>query len=321
MQRVKGLDSLRFLMAVIVLVGHGALPEFENKIINGIIGNSFVGVAAVMVFFILSGFVIHYPYSSGVRKINVFEFYLKRLSRIVIPALVAIIIYHYTLDLYMGVIWSLVCEVIYYILYPLILKFIKKIDFILLSTFAFSYGSTIVYSLLSESYNGDFHRTGYFLTWIAGFPMWLLGVKLCILFVKLKTQKLSISFSRIILFRISVLILSGVTSVLRFHFNIAYGYTLPIFSLFAFIWLKNELIFNLNKEENKVLAYGGIFSYSIYLMHYFIMYLFLYVFNIEIHNIVYSAILILFTLFGSWIFYILIEKPSHKFSRAIKLSN
>jgi hypothetical protein len=37
-------------MAVIVLIGHGALPIFENNIIRGIAGNSFVGIAAVMVF-------------------------------------------------------------------------------------------------------------------------------------------------------------------------------------------------------------------------------------------------------------------------------
>jgi peptidoglycan/LPS O-acetylase OafA/YrhL len=61
MERVKGLDQLRFIMAVIVLIGHGALPIFENTIMRGIAGNAFVGVAAVMVFFMLSGFVIHYP--------------------------------------------------------------------------------------------------------------------------------------------------------------------------------------------------------------------------------------------------------------------
>jgi peptidoglycan/LPS O-acetylase OafA/YrhL len=78
MERVKGLDQLRFIMAVIVLIGHGALPEFQNVVVRGVLGNSFVGIAAVMVFFILSGFVIHYPYATGEKKIKIIEFYFRR---------------------------------------------------------------------------------------------------------------------------------------------------------------------------------------------------------------------------------------------------
>ncbi len=56
MERIKGLDSLRFVMAFIVLLGHGTLPFINipvigseyNELINGLLGNSTVGVAAVL---------------------------------------------------------------------------------------------------------------------------------------------------------------------------------------------------------------------------------------------------------------------------------
>lgn len=320
MERVKGLDQLRFLMAFIVLIGHGALPRFENGMLRWILGNSFVGVAAVMVFFILSGFVIHYPYATGEKKIKIIAFYFRRLSRIIIPAAIAIIIYQYTFNLSMGVIWSLVCEAIYYLIYPLVLNFIEKLDLIICVAFVFSYIGTISYSIFSDTYNGDFHRLGFFVAWMTGFPVWLLGVKLSTLYVKFKSEGLQLSFKWIAINRMFIFFLSSVTSILRFHFDIAYGYTLPIFSLFAFFWLKNELLFYLKNEENKTLAYGGNFSYSIYLIHYLILFFFLHYLNIKILNIGYSAVLILIVLLVSWIFYIIIEKPSHRFSRSIKFN-
>lgn len=318
MERIKGLDQLRFLMAFIVILGHGALPRFENSALRWIIGNSFVGVAAVIVFFILSGFVIHYPYAAGKKKIKIMEFYFRRLSRIIIPAVITIVIYQYTFNIPLAIIWSLVCEAIYYLIYPLVLCFIEKLDLIIGLAFVLSYIGTISYSIFSDTYNGDFHRLGYFGTWITGLPVWLLGVKLSTLYVKFRREELQPSFKWIAINRIIILFLSSVTSILRFHFNIAYGYTLPLFSLFAFFWLKNELLFYLNREENKTLAYGGNFSYSIYLTHSLILFFFLHYLDIKMHNIAYSAALILITLLASWIFYLIIEKPSHLFSKSIK---
>jgi peptidoglycan/LPS O-acetylase OafA/YrhL len=318
MERVKGLDQLRFIMAFIVVLGHGALPRFDNIVYRGIIGNAFVGIAAVMVFFILSGFVIHYPYAKGDRKIKISEFYFKRLLRIIIPSVIAMIIYHYTLNLFMGVVWSLICEAVYYLLYPFVLKFIKRLDLIICLAFLFSYGSTILYSLYSEDNNLNFHRLGLIGAWISGFPMWLLGVKLSEVYVKFKDEELKISFSKITLIRIGIICLSSVASILRFHYGIAYGYTLPVFSLFAFYWLKKELIFYTDKEENKILAYGGTISFSIYLIHVLVMVFFTDILKIKMLNLGNSLGLILVILFISWGFYMIVEKPSHRFSRSIK---
>jgi peptidoglycan/LPS O-acetylase OafA/YrhL len=72
MKKVIGLDSIRFVLAFIVLLGHGTMPIFSDNLIAqskifyymDLLMKCFqpVGVAAVMGFFIISGFVIHYPY-------------------------------------------------------------------------------------------------------------------------------------------------------------------------------------------------------------------------------------------------------------------
>jgi len=81
MNRIKGLDSIRFLLAFTVLVGHMGLqfPDFSKLnnvyIINflKLFGLIFNGPAAVIIFFILSGFVIHYPFVVNNNKLNMLK--------------------------------------------------------------------------------------------------------------------------------------------------------------------------------------------------------------------------------------------------------
>lgn len=326
MKRVKGLDTLRFILAFIVLLGHGAFPEVPElwvdryqlmKVLNGIIGNSFVGIAAVMAFFIISGFCIHYPYSGG-KSINIKEFYLKRITRIALPAIVAFLIYHYTLNLYMGVIWSLICEVIYYILYPIILRYHHKLNTIIILSFVTSYATSILYSL-QYPYNGDFHRNGFALTWIVGLPVWLLGVRLA---NEIRSQNhLAIpTFNRIISLRTLAFFGAFVCSALRFHADIAYSYTLPILSIFLYYWLSCEISYFSNKSENKLLVFGGLMSYSLYLTHAYVIHVVKIIYSVEaIYSHPFLCMLVIALSLGiASIFYILIEKPAHVVSQKIK---
>jgi len=321
-ERVKGLDSLRFAMAIIVLIGHGGVPKTGLKYLDGFLGNSFVGIAAVIFFFVISGFVIYYPFSLGVKKINIAEFYLKRITRVAIPALVAFIIYKVTFNLYMGVVWSLFCEVIYYLLYPIFLKKIKKINLLIGISFIVSYLFTLGYELLFEVYNGNFHRYGYYLTWIIGLPAWLLGVKLAINFKDLKKKQVKHLFLKLSILRSLVFLSSVIASVIKFHAEVSYAITLPIFSLLVYIWLQYELIYHISRKENKLLIYGGKISYSIYLIHALILHALEYFWEIKNLpiNLFFYLIAILLSLTTSWLFYVMIEKPSHKFARSIKIN-
>jgi peptidoglycan/LPS O-acetylase OafA/YrhL len=328
MKNIVGLNSLRFILAFTVLVGHGALPKIKEvphlnikitSLFNGVIGNFPVGVAAVMVFFIISGFFIHYPYTNG-KQIIIKEFYLKRILRIGIPAVIALAMYNYT-NINMSVIWSLICEVIFYLLYPLVLRNIKNLDQIILFAFIISYIVSILFSQNSIIYNGDFHRNGYYITWMVGFPVWLLGVKLA---TRLKLNNIkTITFFQLNLYRIAVCFTASICSVLRFHFSISYVFTLPIFALLAFFWIEKEIIYYKGKKENRILEYGGLMSYSIYLVHGYSFFIVKQLSNENTlsNNWILCVVVILLSLFLSWLYYLVIEKPSHKFCRSLKVTN
>jgi peptidoglycan/LPS O-acetylase OafA/YrhL len=82
MKRIEGLDSIRFVLAFIVLVGHMGLPlpdfvYFDSVYLINLLklfGLIFNGPAAGIIFFILSGFVIHYPFIENYNKFNIKKF-------------------------------------------------------------------------------------------------------------------------------------------------------------------------------------------------------------------------------------------------------
>jgi peptidoglycan/LPS O-acetylase OafA/YrhL len=344
MKRVVGLDSIRFVLAFIVLLGHGALPSFSDNLIaqSKIVHYLDIlmkllqpnGAAAVMCFFIISGFVIHYPYSQSVigggKTLNILEFYSRRIIRIGIPALIALCIYHFTAGLFMGVIWSLICEIIYYLLYPLILRYKNKyMKTILISSFVMSYILTVLYSIFSNESNVDIHRNGFLLTWIVGLPVWLLGVVLADQCNSIQNQSETITYKKLWLSRIIIYVIASFMLLLKFHahiacgYNIAYGYTFPVFSIFAYFWIKNEIVYYKDKQENRLLKYGGLMSYSLYLIHAYILFWVGYYSHIEplSSNWILCLLAIILSLAASLVFYILIEKPSHKLARFIKVNN
>jgi peptidoglycan/LPS O-acetylase OafA/YrhL len=68
--RVQGLDSIRFSALVVVLFHFGLIsrsylgtdPRGLAAVSRGILGSLFDGPAAVIVFFVISGFCIHFPF-------------------------------------------------------------------------------------------------------------------------------------------------------------------------------------------------------------------------------------------------------------------
>ena len=129
---IKGLDTLRFVAAATVALSHGAafpLGDWLGKgspparLLVGAYDVSFDGVAAVIVFFVISGFCIHHGPASGA-PFRVLPFWTRRGVRILGPLIGA-----YALAKALGaaatgalevVLWSIYCELIYYALYPLL---------------------------------------------------------------------------------------------------------------------------------------------------------------------------------------------------------
>jgi peptidoglycan/LPS O-acetylase OafA/YrhL len=122
--------------------------------------------------------------------------------------------------------------------------------------------------------------------------------------------------------RISVWLAADVAMILRFKGHIAYGYTLPVFSLLAYYWIKWEIMYHIDKNEYKILQFGGEMSYSLYLIHAFILFTVAYYSGTEVHHSMNGWLCVsgvVLSLIASCVFYFLIEKPSHKLARAIKI--
>src|SRR5215469_13011038 len=131
-ERVGGLDSIRFACAFVVVLFHfGVVPHsilgtgLLGLTARGILGSLFDGPAAVIVFFVISGFCIHFPYRKN-PTVNLPAYYSRRLIRIGAPALIALLLWAWVgVKLAPddpGIFWSIICEIEYYLLYPVLLR-------------------------------------------------------------------------------------------------------------------------------------------------------------------------------------------------------
>ena len=138
-EEVRGLDTLRFVAAAAVALGHGAafpLGEWLGKgaawqrLLIGAYDISFDGVAAVIVFFVVSGFCIHYGPATGA-PFRTLPFWVRRGVRIAIPLLGAVGVADLLGPAAQGalevVLWSVYCELIYYALYPALRSGVRQI--------------------------------------------------------------------------------------------------------------------------------------------------------------------------------------------------
>ncbi|MEK0223777.1 acyltransferase family protein [Bacillus proteolyticus] len=92
-RRYKELDSLRGIAAIIVLLGHflALFPILGKKVMYSTFGAYFSilwqGHSAVIIFFVLSGFVLSLPFYKGT-EFNYLKYLIKRVCRIYIPYIV-----------------------------------------------------------------------------------------------------------------------------------------------------------------------------------------------------------------------------------------
>src|SRR6201992_3926321 len=137
--RYEIIDALRFILASWVAIGHlGHFPIFGKQAIGATgaihsidrFTHSLIwGLPAVMAFFVISGFCIHMPFKQP-GDIPILRFYLRRYIRVLAPVTVTAVLMIELFPemhilgrdsiLWKSVLWSLVCEEIYYAVYPML---------------------------------------------------------------------------------------------------------------------------------------------------------------------------------------------------------
>ncbi len=322
---INGLDSIRFFLALWVLLSHIPFSKYIKpftsniwfgKFLEDVLNSSFVGVAAVIGFFVLSGIVIHFPYRKN-NSFNTYEFLFRRYLRIGIPIMIISLFANFFESFYLLPLWSLYCELIYYTLYPLILtlkqryklKYIFVVTFLLAFIVLFVASNSIRSIFTHEAFNGNYHELGIKYTWLLGLPCWLLGVKIADDYDVLIEQ--DTSFKTIVFWRIIVVFISCICFVMRYKFWVGFSISLNFFSLIAYIWLRKEISFWNKRDPIVFFENAGKWSYSLYICHALTPYILSFVFNWKNHFTVFDFVLILsFSFLFSYFFYLLVEKPS-----------
>lgn len=296
--RIAGLDSLRIVLALIVAFSHGFGIDFqlflnrETALSSGLgsaawvlAGNLYNGQAAVIVFFLVSGFVIHYPYAKG-RPFEAGGFLTARLLRIGLPLAVVLIVAGWLFKVpplgYAGI-WSLICELVYYFLYPG-LRVLRRLagSWLPVYLLAAASASMVLWTvgLPPASDPGrlqDFQAFGPSLTWLIGLPIWLLG---CLAAeTDWRRFRGARTLPQLWMLRLAVFVLSILFSVLKFHGDRIFGVNLPnyislhIFALVAFQWMRWEILWHFEHRPVRWLEWGGQWSYSLYIVHPMVHYL------------------------------------------------
>jgi peptidoglycan/LPS O-acetylase OafA/YrhL len=332
---IPGLDTIRFFLAVWVMLSHYPLGNYLapyighfyfGKLFVQILNSSFVGVAAVIGFFILSGLVIHFPYRNGGKKLETVDFLLKRYLRIGVPMLAISIIALYFNKFWALPFWSLYCELIYYTLYPIFLLLIRRgmIQYLIIFTFITSYIVLFLFSgafqdliaqnpLIDSIHNGNYHQLGLKLTWFLGLPIWLLGVNIAEKYDDFKNK--FVGLKEIYLWRLMIIGFSIICFILRYKASLSFSISLNLFGLMGAVWLEKEICFWSKHKTISAFESAGKWTYSLYICHVLSPSLLSYFNVINITSLASWSIIIIFSLFFSYLFFLLVEKPSHQLSQ------
>ncbi|MFO1486236.1 MAG: acyltransferase [Verrucomicrobiaceae bacterium] len=324
--RVEGLDSIRFFAVVWVVFSHcGAPPVTEgidrenlfSFLVQGVYGNLFAGVPAVIVFFVISGFCIHHPFRKP-GNFQLLPYLTRRYVRIGIPLVAAIMVsrpFGVKLTLFQNsVLWSLLAELIYYSVYPVLRLLLPRMGWkgLIGASLVLAYAVVCFFPTAM-----DYSPFGPPLAAVVAFPCWLLG---CLLAeqegIHAAPDRESMA-RRLWFWRLVVWSLSWVCSALRFHSPIGYPWTLNLFAFAVFFWLRAEISVSQRWGRNRTLEWAGIWSYSVYLIHLIAEAAYARMplpnFGCNLNWLV--KMLVIFG--ASYVFYLIFEKPGHFLARAL----
>ena len=320
--------------------------SFERNMAWLSIPTPFLGYA-ILLFFLISGFCIHYPNTLSDTK-PCWKIYLKRRFWRIYPTyLIAILltsVISYFCHIKWGDIdwnferilrvatvsqnyppgngqfltnpslWTIPLEIEFYVLYPLAFFCILKFGFFILLTL--SVGLSLIGVYLASLGLQWVSYTSLFL-----WPCWLLGAWIASLYRDNKLSKLKIFpvSSILILF----LIFALASRLQKWEEWIQYACWTGFYFTFFLIFLRFEKSISRQKENFlfKSLAWLGQISFSLYLIHFPLFKLFGFIhlsyFQEKPANFIITLAYLLPVCFLAWIFYRLIENPIHQWSKRL----
>lgn len=325
------LDALRFVLAFWVAVGHyDTFPLFAGvdtatpfgRFVTHAWASVVFGTPAVIVFFVISGFCIHLPFR-GNAKLAVGRYYARRYTRILIPVAGALCVYRLVGDklrflgehsiLWESPLWSLACEEVYYAAYPLLRLIRNRAGWKVLLPTSFAAGAA---TAATHIHSVTWHDFGPFGTALILLPVWLLG---CLLAEQAEALPAADSTARIWFWRFLIWLGCWTSEMLHFKAKIPYTQTMIWFGVLAYFWVKNELAYSKLHEPSRYLAAAGSWSYSLYLMHAQGMGLFARL-PIPYLGYIFNWLGTMASSLGfSYLFFLLVERPSHRLARKISL--
>ncbi len=324
---ILGLDSLRFFCALwVVLCHHSAPPIFRE--VEG--GGSFLqmlkrgyessipfnGQAAVILFFIISGFCIHYP-QIWAKSLHVPSFYARRLLRIGIPWLVVEILIRVLPEsaklqnCFHSISWTLKCEIAYYALYPVILMAARRVGWMRLIAGAYALSFLLVGIYMRHVEFCGFAKMQWNI--LVGLPVWLMGCQLAEGFSK----NVTVSAFPMWAWRLVVWAASALSWGMMLHTPVGMPWTLNLFAILGYFYVRAEVSHYQHAKPVRLFEIAGMASYSMYLTHFMVVY-FMGNYDSSDFGWLHWALLMAGVFGVTAVFYFLVEFPSHQLARRFR---
>lgn len=316
MKHYKIVDLIRFLAAFCVLLHHALGLDCGRNMGSGIstvLGSLWFGPAAVIIFFVISGFCIHGPYV-GKNEFDPNVFWARRYVRILIP-LAAILplgaLVNVDYGPYTGfVTWSLLCELVYYTIYPLVRKLFGLVGWtrILVVAYAAGIGATWISQTYPAQTSLLFVRDV-----VSNFPAWILGCLLAEEAFGPAAARPKVP-GKILAWRALALGASLTIGIAHYAGIFNLHWSLMPYALVVAAWLRAEI--SRDAPLGRFADLGN-WSYSLYLVHPFAYFgvtpLLLAQFGLSRNRFLGICL----ALSISYLFYLAVEKPSHKLARIL----
>ncbi len=266
------LDALRFLSALWVTLYHGAKPP-GNRVLPyfDLAWDSILfGGTGVLAFFVISGFCIHYPAVAAGSDPKWGSYLTRRFVRVLIPYFLVLPfawLTHRQYNMLTGndLAWTILCDLAYYAMYPLLYLASKKVGWnaLLLASF--------VASAIGMKLNIDGNiDIGTAILIPIFLPVWVMGCVIAEAYAaRARADTLPVPTSRrVIVVRTIIILFTPILAVLSFYKIVYWIYLGVPFGIFVTYWIWIEICyFTTGRLVPAMLTWLGSWIYSLYLTH------------------------------------------------------